>query len=215
MTGPAALPLIDLGDRGFLSLAAIMRWPRKPREAQMLISAMQLDLAMSEDGDPLTELTQSRLSDLSSAGLEWSLVGRVLLYYLMLAEHHPEKKSINKAWHLVWCDMRDGMVLVNGHLAPTSKRTLQSWWTEFLPAAHLCAAFALEQDLMIEDPRGFVGLAHALLDKAEQAGMRFSATMWRAQESWPIPPVSFEIPDFDTFGKSNLDAYRAPVQNLK
>ena len=115
-----------------------------------------------------------------------ALSGLVLLYLLRLAQHHPERCSLEHAKSLVvgFAPRKD---------EPVSDSLVHKSWAEFKTVSHLWAAMTMMAEdksfpgMRNEDWTAFLGVAESLRETAESARLLDTRTSWKAPSDRIIP----------------------------
>lgn len=115
-----------------------------------------------------------------------ALSGLVLIYLLKMAQHHPERCSLENAKALV-------VGIAPREDEPVSESLVDKSWAEFKTVSHLWAAMTImAQDVGFpgmrnEDWAAFLGVAEMLRQTAESARLLDARTTWKAPSDRKIP----------------------------
>jgi hypothetical protein len=224
-------PVLGVGGeiRGdaYLVLLCILANPQDQVFAEDAYKTILLDaLSKDDDGKPSRYADQA-FEELSDGHVGAACAAEVLMNYMTLAVHHPERKSINHAWYMAHDALRNTET-VGGQRLTCSPRTIRRYWTKYRSAAHLCAVHRIhfivehhpETYLLNKKLKGDVihkfskdilqclQIAETMRGFAEAAGLSFGPDPWRAPDKLNLKRVPLNVPEYSDQERDVLNRFR-------
>lgn len=209
------IPLLDRAGKPLppistkVLLHAVMGYPS---DFDSLQSFLVLNFGTPSNSDLVKKVNR----DFQKKATGGSIAAEVFGILLQLKAHRPQDASVNKATFLVSRGL-ENTLLNSGKECPSNIDRVHKFWAEFRPAAHIWAAYRLEDQTparteseILTYTTNILNAADQLLSIASALDWKFDTDPWILPSAYPRLPYRIEVPSLDGWMTELLEKYRAP-----